>query len=106
MFNWFGNELILTYWQKLSLPLRGVLVDNIVTSVNTRLAGLESAGYLVGPVNRVEWDAKRNVLTDLIDGVVRFHVRMTPPPPAETIEFWMEYEPKNLESLGEMLVTG
>jgi phage tail sheath protein FI len=101
MFNWFANEIVRTYWQKISLPIRPVLIDNICTMLNNRLAGLTSAGAILG--GRVEWDADRNPTTDLIDGIIRFHVRLTPPVPAETIEFWLEYDPSYLETLATSL---
>jgi hypothetical protein len=105
MFSWFANELILTYWQMVDMPLRPVLIDNICTTLNTRLAGLTSQGYLLG--GRVEWNEVGpvpNPKTDLIDGIIRFHVFMSPPPPAETIEFWQEYDPGYFDVLGKSLV--
>ena len=101
MFNWFQNELILTYWQKLDLPIRSILIDNIVTSVNMRLDGLTSAGALNG--GRVEWFAEENPLTNIIDGIVKFHVFMCPPTPAETIEFWVEFDPSYFELMAASL---
>jgi hypothetical protein len=101
MFNWFANELILTYWQMVDMPIRGVLIDNIVSTVQTRLDGLTGAGYLNG--GRVEWDAERNPVTDIIDGIIRFHVFMTPPSPAETIEFLQEYDPSYFENLASAI---
>lgn len=97
VFNWFANELILTYWQDVSLPVRSVLIDNIVTSLNTRLAGLTAMGYFNG--GRVEWEASQNPLTNIIDGKISFHVSIAPPPPAETIEFRQEYDPAYFEAL-------
>lgn len=103
MFNWFTNEIILTYWSKVSLPIRKVLIDNIVNSLNIRLAGLTSAGYLLG--GRVEWFASENPRTNLMDGKIQFHVYMTPPTPAETIDFWLEYDPDYFEMLAAALAT-
>jgi hypothetical protein len=103
MFNMIINEIILTYWQKISMPLRAVLIDNIVTSLNNRLAGLTGAGYLLG--GRVEWDSNRNPLTDLIDGRITFNVRIAPPPPAETIIFEIGYEPDYLVALSQTLAS-
>ena len=97
MFNWFTTELILTYWQKVSLPIRGVLIDNIVSSLNNRLAGLAGAGYIIG--GRMDWNQSENPLTNIIDGVIKFHIYMTSPPPAETIDFWIEYDPVYFEML-------
>ncbi|UNY40522.1 tail sheath protein [Pararheinheimera phage vB_PsoM_KLER1-1] len=101
MFNWYSNELILTYWQKVDKPTNRRLIDTVVDSNNIRLNGLAapSVGALIGQNNRVEFLEDENPLTDLIDGKVRFHVYMTPATPAEQIDFVLEYDVSNLASL-------
>ena len=101
MFNWIQNELILTYWQKVDGPVNRRLIDTVIDSYNIRLNGLAapSVGALVGENNRVEFLESENPATDLIDGKVRFHVYVTPPTPAEQIDFIVEYDPSNLTSL-------
>lgn len=101
MFNWIQNELILTYWQKVDGPVNRRLIDTVIDSYNIRLNGLAapSVGALVGENNRVEFLESENPTSDLIDGKVRFHVYVTPPTPAEQIDFIVEYDPSNLTSL-------
>ena len=43
--------------------------------------------------------ADENPTTDLIDGIIRFHVYVTPPAPAREIDFIVEYDPQYLETL-------
>ena len=38
-------------------------------------------------------------MTDLIDGIMRFHLRITPPVPARDIEAIYEFDPDNLSAL-------
>lgn len=99
MFNWIQNELILTFWQKVDSPINRRLIDTVIDSYNIRLNGLAAIGALVGENNRVEFLESENPTTDLIDGKVRFHVYITPPTPAEQIDFIVEYDPANLTSL-------
>jgi phage tail sheath protein FI len=99
MFNWVQNELILTYWQKVDGPINRRLIDTVLDSYNIRLNGLAAVGALLGSNNRVEFLESENPTTDLIDGKVRFHVFITPPTPAEQIDFIVEYDPSNLTSL-------
>lgn len=99
MFNWVQNELILTYWQKVDDPTNRRLIQTVVDSFNIRLNGLAAEEALVGENNRIEFLESENPLTDLIDGRVRFHVYITPPGPAEVIDFVVEYDVSNLQSL-------
>lgn len=97
MFNWVGNTLILTFWQRLDYPLNRRQIQTIVDSANIWLNGLVAQQYLLGA--RVEFREDENPVTDLMDGIARFHVYMTPPSPNREIDFIQEYDPQYLESL-------
>jgi len=96
-FNFHNNELILTFLQKVDYPITRRLIKSIVDSYNVRLNGLKAREYILG--GRVEWREDENPLTDLVDGVIKFHVYITPPSPARLIEFIVEYDPKYWEEL-------
>ena len=93
MFDWVGNKFILTFWSKVDDPANMTLVRTILNSFNYFLNGLMSQGAIVG--GRVDFLTPENPLTDLMDGILRFHIYLTPPPPAEqivaTLEFWPDY---------------
>lgn len=97
MFNWVGNTIILTFWQKVDAPTNRRLIDTVVDSLNIWLNGLTARGAILG--GRVEFRQDENPLTDLIDGVVRFHVYLTPPTPAEDMEFVLEFDVNYFEAL-------
>ncbi|NTU28851.1 phage tail sheath family protein [Brevibacillus sp. HB1.1] len=97
MFDWIGNSLILTFWQKVDDPTNKRLVQTVVDSVNIWLNGLQAAGYILG--GRVEFLKSENPTTDLMNGTLRFHVFVTPPSPAEEIQFPLEYDPSYLGGL-------
>lgn len=97
MFNWVGNTLILTYWQKVDDPTNRRLIETVVDSVNIWLNGLGARGALLG--GRVEFQADDNPVTDLLNGIVRFHVYITPPVPAEDFEFVLEFDVSYFETL-------
>ncbi len=97
MFNWVGNTVILTYWQHVDDPTNRRLIDTVVDSLNIWLNGLTARGALLG--GRVEFRADDNPTTDLLNGVVRFHVLLTPPTPAEDMEFTLEFDANNLSAL-------
>lgn len=97
MFDWIGNTLVLTFWQKVDYPITRRLVDTIIDSANIWLNGLAARQYILG--GRVEFSRDENPTTDLIDGIIRFHVYVTPPAPAREIDFIVEYDPQYLETL-------
>lgn len=99
MFNYISNSLILSFWSRIDNPLNARLVESIVTSANIWLDSLTAAGALLGA--RVEFNLNDNPTTDLMDGVLRFRIYLTPPPPARNIEFIQEYDPSYFAALFE-----
>lgn len=97
MFNWVGNTLILTFWQKVDDPTNKRLIDTVVDSINIWLNGLSARGALLG--GRVEFKQEENPVTDLLNGIVRFHLYTAPPVPAEDIEFVLEFDVSYLQTL-------
>ena len=97
MFNWWQNTFILTYFQKVDAPIRRRLIQTILRSEQIRLEGHVSREMLLG--GRIEFDETENPLTDLIDGIIRFHVYFTPPPAARAIEGYFEFDVDNLNVL-------
>ena len=90
MFGWVGSTLIRTFWSKLDRPMTKLLIGSIVDSANIWFNGLVSEGKLLG--GRVEYIESENTLTDLMAGIVNLHVYMTPPSPAQEIDFVLEYD--------------
>jgi phage tail sheath protein FI len=97
MMDWIGNTLTTTFWQKLDYPVTRRLVETVVDSCNIWLNGLAAREYILG--GRVEFSRTENPLTDLIDGIVRFHVYVAPPVPAREIDFILEFDPSYFDTL-------
>lgn len=97
MFNWIGNTLVLTWWQKLDAPVTRRLVETVLDSNNIWLNGLSAREIILG--GRVTFDETENPVTDTMDGIIKFHVYVTPPSPAREIDFILEYDPAYLSSL-------
>jgi phage tail sheath protein FI len=97
MFNWIGNTFILTFWQKADKPINRRLVEMIVDSFNIWLNGLAARQFILG--GRVEFLREENPATDLMDGIINFHIYVTPPSPAREITGLIEYDPGYLETL-------
>ena len=90
MFGWVGNTLIRTFWSKLDKPMTRRLIDTVLDSANIWLNGLVGMGYLLGA--RVEMLESENPLTNLMAGIIKLRVHMTPPSPAQEIDFVLEYD--------------
>ena len=97
MFNWIRNEFTLTFWQKVDKPITQRLIRTIVNSFNIRLNGLQAIEAILGGV--IEFNRVENPLTSLMDGKIAFHIKFTPPSPAEQIEGIFEYDPQYLTEL-------
>ncbi len=97
MFNWVGNTLVLTWWQRLDFPITRRSIETIVDSVNVWLNGLAAREYILG--GRLEFRSDENPITDVMDGIIRLHLYITPPSPAREIDFILEYDPAQLQAL-------
>ena len=90
MFDFVGNTLIRTFWSKLDKSMNRRLRDTILDTCNVWLGGLVGSEYLLGA--RAEILESENPLTDLMAGIIRIHIYMTPPSPAQEIDFILEYD--------------
>ena len=97
MFTWIANTFVQNYWSRVDFPLTRRQVDTILDSVNIWMNGLAARQYILG--GRVEFLANENPTTDLMDGILRFHVYVTPPGPNREIDFILEYDPEYLSTL-------
>lgn len=97
MFNWIGNSIILTAFQKVSSPLRRRLIETVCDSLNVWLNGLTAREFILG--GRVEFLEEENPSTDLMAGIARFHVFVTPPSAASELDFTLEYDVNYLSTL-------
>lgn len=97
MFNWIDNTLILTWWQAVDAPATRRLVETVIDSNNLWFNGLAAREYILG--GRVEFDASENPTTDLMDGIIKFHVFVTPASPAEELNYIVEYDPAYIGTL-------
>ncbi|MDY0063145.1 MAG: phage tail sheath family protein [Myxococcota bacterium] len=94
---WLGNTLVLTYFSQVDSALNRRLVDSVVDSANIFLNGLKGAGAILG--GEVVFAAADNPQTDLLNGHAKFRIYWTPPPPAEALDFIIEYDVANLSKL-------
>lgn len=90
MFDWVGNTVVKTFWSKLDQPMNRRLVDTVLDTCNIWLNGLVGQGYLLGA--RAEMLEAENPLTSLMAGIMKIHIYMTPPSPAQEIDFVLEYD--------------
>lgn len=99
MMDYLGNMFITTFWQKTDEPMTPRLIRTIVNSFNMYINSLVAIEALLG--GRVEFREDENAYTDLLNGILKFHIFITPPVPAEVIEGVFEYDPEYLSTLYE-----
>jgi len=97
MFGWVGTTLIRTFWSKIDQPMMRRMLDNILDTANIWLNGLTGAGYLLG--GRIEFNESENPTTNLLSGILKFHIFLSPPTPAQEIDFVLEYDVDYAKSL-------
>ncbi|MEA5083293.1 MAG: phage tail sheath subtilisin-like domain-containing protein [Lachnospiraceae bacterium] len=95
-FDWVAKTAIQTFWSKLDGKMNRRLIDNVVDTFNIYLNGLVSEEKILG--GRIECISEENSLTDLMGGKIKFHVYLTPPSPAEEMEFIFEYDTSYIQS--------
>ena len=95
--NWYQNTFILTYFSQVDSPITKRFIERILKSEQIRLDGFTSRGIING--GRISYQSDENPLTDVMDGLLRFHLWLSPPPPARSIEGIFEFDPTYLEAL-------
>ena len=96
-FNWYQAQFILTYFSKVDEPLTRRLVQTFLKSEQIKIDGYTAREIILG--GSITFDESENPVTDLIDGIMRFHLRITPPPAARDIEAVFEFDTDNLSAL-------
>ena len=97
MFDWIGNTLVKSFWNRIDFPLRRRTIESIADSVNVWLNGLVAQDIILA--GKIEYRKEENPYTSIIDGKFKYKVSITPPSPAEEIVFDLEYDPTVLGSL-------
>ncbi len=96
MFDWVGKTLIRTFWSKLDRPTTRRLVDSVIDTCNIWLNGLVGSDFLLGA--RAEFREDENPLTNLMAGIIKIHIYITPPAPMQELDFVLEYDVSYLEA--------
>lgn len=90
MYCWWANTICVTHLQNVDSLLNPRLRDEIVVSENIRGNYFVNRGWVA--TAHVDYLEAENPITDLLNGVIRFHIYLSPYPAAEVIEFIMEYD--------------
>ena len=91
------DALIANYLQSISSG--EISFKNISIGGWTVENGLAALQYILR--GSVSFRESENSTTDLLDGIAKFHVLVSPPPPARDIDFIMEYDAEAMTVLFE-----
>jgi len=89
MFDFIGNTVVLTIWQKVDEPGNRRLIDSVVNSLQMWLDGVTNTGALLGA--RIEFRQDENPTIEILNGHYVFHIFLAVPTPAEWLDFRIEY---------------
>lgn len=97
MVNYIANTVILTYWAYIDRKMTPRLASSICDMIDIWLNGLRNREHLLG--GRCELKSEENPITDLMAGIVRPHIYIGAPVPAQQIDFIVEYDAAYLENV-------
>jgi len=97
MLSWYGNRLILQWFSKVDNPMNNRLIQSILNSEAYFISSLKSFGSLLG--GEIVFAPEDNLITDLMDGKIAFHIYLGLVMPAEYIRFDMEFDPEYISAL-------
>ena len=90
VFGWVGNTLIQTFWGYLDTPMTRRLIDTILDQCNIWLNGLTGSDIILG--GRCVMLESENPEADILQGIIKLHIYLTPPSAAQEIDFTLEYD--------------
>lgn len=96
MFNWVANTLIINFFSRVDQPLTQNNVQSVAASADMWIKNLTAVNALIS--GQVEYRSGENNVQALMDGIVKYHVTMTPPSPMREIDFTLEYDTNAYES--------
>ena len=73
------------------------LIDEIVDGENIRGNSYAARGFCAAAV--IKYNADENPVTDILDGIIRFHLYLAPYTPAEKIEAILEFDVNALSAV-------
>jgi len=94
---WDGNQLILTWIQRIDFPINLRQVQTILSSERIRINALQAAGAILG--GDINFRESENSLLDIMSGIITFHKMLGLVAPNEEINFLLEYDPAYLQAL-------
>jgi len=97
MMAWYGNGLVMTYFQTVDSPFNRRMIETIINSEQINLNSLASAGAIID--GSISFNEADNPLTDLMQGFVKFDVKLGLVSPAQRIDFSLEFDPEMLLAL-------
>lgn len=97
MFAWIKNNITIQYWNRVDSALNTRLIASVMDDVNYWINGLVASGALLG--GKLEYRASDNSVEKLEDGRFTYRLFITPPGPAQDIEFIINYDLSYLAAL-------
>lgn len=99
MFDYFGNEFVLSYFSKVDNPMDSRLIESVVDNENLKSNALQAQGKIASA--KIEYRVEDNPTTQVLSGKIQFLQKIAIYTPAESIVNVLEFDPNALmASLG------
>ncbi len=96
VFDWWGNNFILNYFDKIDDPTNLRLIESIVDNENIRGNGFQAKGQIAGA--KIDFRQQDNPVESILNGSIQFIQKISAFPPAENIINILEFDPTILSN--------
>lgn len=96
VFDWWGNNFIVDFYDKVDDPTNYRLIESIVDEENLKANGYQAAGQIAGA--KIEFRQQDNPTSDILNGKIQFIQKIGAFTPAENIVNILEFDPKAVEN--------
>lgn len=95
-FDWQNNGFVQRYWSKVDDSTNYKQIQSFITGENAYYNTFIGAGLVAGM--EVIFNQTENQITQIMDGLVKFHQKIAFYPPMEAVENVMEFDPDILQA--------
>lgn len=96
IFDWWGNNFIVDFFDKVDDPTNYRLIESVVDDENIKANGYQAAGQIAGA--KIEFRQQDNPTSEILNGKIQFIQKIGAFTPAENIVNVLEFDPSMIEA--------
>ena len=91
LFDWWGNQFIVEFFDKVDDPADYRLIESIIDEQNIKSNGYQAAGQIIGA--KISFSKDENPVQEILNGHIKFTQSIAAGVPAESIENELSFDP-------------